>query len=97
MKERYRQKKRQDKKSKVSLENKKDSKKQMKIQDESIKLEWKKEKQKIYNARAYAKRRSLKNKGLTSKKQNFSLKDEKELVFKINNPEKKTITIRIDL
>jgi hypothetical protein len=71
-------------------------------EDVTIKAQILKEKRKIYSARAYLKRKKLKEQ---QSEQSVSLdssikkinSDSKSLIFKINNSDQKEITIRIDV
>lgn len=78
------------------------SKTKIEKEDAEIKAQMLKEKRKIYSARAYLKRKRLKEQNV---EQNVSLdssikkinSDSKSLIFKINNSDQKEITIRIDV
>lgn len=87
----------------TSVLEKNKAKKEIEKEDATIKAQFLKEKRKIYSARAYLKRKKLKEqqKNELNVPLDSSIKkinsDSKSLIFKINNSDQKEITIRIDV
>jgi len=102
MKARYAERRKKILGNNSSILEKNKIKKEIEKEDVEIKAQLLREKRRIYSARAYLKRKKLKEQ---NNEQNVSLgssikkinSDSKSLIFKINNSDQKEITIRIDV